>query len=48
MDVYRQGRVAIANAPGTGIADDKLVYAYVPKMIQYYLNEEQIIPNVLT
>lgn len=48
MDVYRQGRVAIANAPGTGIADDKLVYAYVPEMIRYYLDEEQIIPNVPT
>ena len=48
MDVYRQGRVAIANAPGTGVADDKLVYAYVPAMIRYYLQEEQIIPNVPT
>ncbi len=48
MEVYRQGRVAIANAPGTGIADDKLVYAYVPQMIRYYLDEEQIIPNVPT
>lgn len=48
MEVYRQGRVAIANAPGTGVADDKLVYAYVPKMIRYYLGEEQIIPNVPT
>lgn len=48
MEVYRQGRVAIANAPGTGVADDKLVYAYVPQMIRYYLGEEQIIPNVPT
>jgi len=48
MDVYRQGHVALANAPGTGIADDKVVYAYVPKMIRYYLNEEPIIPNVPT
>ncbi len=48
MEVYRQGKVAIANAPGTGIADDKLVYAYVPDMIRYYLSEEQIIPNVPT
>lgn len=48
MEVYRQGQVAIANAPGTGIADDKLVYAYVPEMIRYYLNEEQIVPNVPT
>lgn len=48
MEVYRHGRVAIANALGTGVADDKLIYAYVPKMIRYYLGEEQIIPNVPT
>jgi len=48
MDVYRTGRVAIVNAPGTGVADDKVVYAYVPKIIKYYLNEEIIIPNVPT
>lgn len=48
MDVYRAGRVALANAPGTGVADDKVIYAYVPKMIQYYLGEDTIIPNVPT
>ena len=48
MDVYKSGRVAIANAPGTGVADDKVVYVYVPKMISYYLGEEVIIPNVHT
>jgi uncharacterized circularly permuted ATP-grasp superfamily protein len=48
MDVYRAGRVALANAPGTGVADDKVVYAYVPKMVKYYLDEEIIIPNVPT
>ncbi|WP_030007087.1 circularly permuted type 2 ATP-grasp protein [Picosynechococcus sp. NKBG042902] len=48
MEVYRQGRVAIANAPGTGIADDKMVYGYVPQMIRYYLGEDQILPNVET
>ena len=48
MEVYRQGRVALANAPGTGVADDKVVYAYVPQMIHYYLNEEQLLPNVPT
>ena len=37
MDAYRAGRVALANAPGTGIADDKVVYAYVPQIIKYYL-----------
>lgn len=48
MEVYRAGRVALANALGTGVADDKLVYAYVPQMIRYYLDEDQIIPNVPT
>jgi uncharacterized circularly permuted ATP-grasp superfamily protein len=48
MDVYRAGRVALANAPGTGIADDKAVYAYVPQMIKYYLGEEIGLPNVPT
>ena len=48
MDVYRAGRVALANAPGTGVADDKVVYAYVPKMIRFYLGEEAILPNVPT
>ncbi len=48
MDVYQAGRVALANAPGTGVADDKVVYAYVPKIIKYYLGEEAILPNVPT
>ena len=48
MEVYRAGRVALANAPGTGVADDKVIYAYVPQMIQYYLGEEVILPNVPT
>ena len=48
MAAYRAGRVAIANAPGTGVADDKLIYAYVPEMIRYYLGEEPIIANVPT
>ncbi|MGJ3244810.1 MAG: circularly permuted type 2 ATP-grasp protein [Elainellaceae cyanobacterium] len=48
MEVYREGRVAIANALGTGVADDKVIYAYVPQMIQYYLGEDQILPNVPT
>jgi uncharacterized circularly permuted ATP-grasp superfamily protein len=48
MEVYRAGRVAIANALGTGIADDKVIYAYVPQMIRYYLGEDQILPNVPT
>ncbi len=48
MDVYRAGRVTLANAPGTGVADDKAVYAYVPEIIKYYLGEEPILPNVPT
>jgi uncharacterized circularly permuted ATP-grasp superfamily protein len=48
MEVYEGGRVAIANAPGTGVADDKVIYAYVPEMIRYYLGEEPILSNVPT
>jgi uncharacterized circularly permuted ATP-grasp superfamily protein len=48
MRAWKDGKVAIANAPGTGVADDKVVYAYVPDMIRYYLNEEPKIPNVPT
>ncbi len=48
MEVYKAGRVALANAPGTGVADDKVVYAYVPEMIKFYLGEEAILPNVPT
>jgi uncharacterized circularly permuted ATP-grasp superfamily protein len=48
FDVYRSGRVALANAPGNGIADDKVVYGYVPKIIKYYLDQDPIIPNVPT
>src|SRR5208282_5361975 len=42
------GNVALANAPGTGVADDKVVYAYVPRIIKYYLGEDIILPNVPT
>lgn len=48
MNAYRAGNVAIANAPGTGVADDKAIYAYVPDMIRYYLGEEPILHNVPT
>jgi uncharacterized circularly permuted ATP-grasp superfamily protein len=48
MESYKKGRVALANAPGTGVSDDKAIYAYVPKMINYYLAEEPILPNVPT
>ncbi|TWT90578.1 hypothetical protein Mal64_09720 [Pseudobythopirellula maris] len=48
MRAYREGGVTLANAPGAGIADDKGVYAYVPKIIEYYLSEEAILPNVPT
>lgn len=48
FDVYKNGKVALANAPGTGVADDKVIYAYVPRIIKYYLGEDAIIPNVET
>lgn len=48
MRAYQSGNVALANAPGTGVADDKVIYAYVPEMIRYYLGETQILPNVPT
>ncbi len=48
IGVYKAGRIAMANAPGTGIADDKVIYAYVPKIIKYYTGEEPILPNVPT
>lgn len=48
MDVFQAGRVAIANMPGPGVADDKVVYAFVPDMIKYYLDQDPILPNVPT
>jgi len=48
MRAWQKGNVALANAPGAGVADDKVVYAFVPKMIKYYLDEEAILPNVPT
>jgi uncharacterized circularly permuted ATP-grasp superfamily protein len=46
MRAWRAGNVALANAPGAGVADDKLVYTYVPAMIRYYLDQDAILPNV--
>jgi uncharacterized circularly permuted ATP-grasp superfamily protein len=48
MRAWRKGNVALANAPGAGVADDKAVYAFVPQMIKYYLDEDAILPNVPT
>jgi uncharacterized circularly permuted ATP-grasp superfamily protein len=48
FSAYRRGRVVLANAVGTGVADDKAIYAYMPRIIRYYLAEEAIIPNVET
>jgi uncharacterized circularly permuted ATP-grasp superfamily protein len=48
MQAYRKGNVALANAVGTGVADDKAVYAYIPRIIRYYLDEDPILPNVET
>ena len=48
FNAYRAGNVSIINAIGTGVADDKAVYAYVPAIIRFYLSEEPILPNVQT
>ncbi|MCC9605077.1 circularly permuted type 2 ATP-grasp protein [Blastopirellula sp. JC732] len=48
IEAYKAGNIALANAPGTGIADDKVIYAYVPDIIKYYLGEDPILPNVPT
>ena len=48
MAAYRGGRVALANAPGNGVADDKVIYAYVPEIIRYYEGADAILPNVPT
>ncbi|HKL63064.1 MAG TPA: circularly permuted type 2 ATP-grasp protein, partial [Woeseiaceae bacterium] len=48
MRAWRKGNVALANAPGSGVADDKMVYTYVPDLIRYYLDQDPIIPNVPT
>jgi uncharacterized circularly permuted ATP-grasp superfamily protein len=48
MDAYRAGNVVLANAVGSGVADDKAVYPYVPAMIKYYLGEDPVLPNVPT
>ena len=46
MRAWRKGKVALANAPGAGVADDKVVYAFVPQIIKYYLDQDPLIPNV--
>ena len=48
MDVYRAGNITIANAPGTGIADDKAIYSYMPEIIEFYTGEKAILKNVQT
>ena len=48
IDAYRAGNVSLANAPGSGVADDKAIYAYVPQIIEYYLSESPILANVPT
>jgi uncharacterized circularly permuted ATP-grasp superfamily protein len=48
MSAYRAGNVAIVNAPGTGIADDKAVYSYMPEIVRYYAGQEALLPNVET
>jgi uncharacterized circularly permuted ATP-grasp superfamily protein len=48
MDVYRAGGITIANAPGTGIADDKAIYSFMPEIVEFYTGEKPILPNVPT
>jgi uncharacterized circularly permuted ATP-grasp superfamily protein len=48
VDAYRRGAVSLANSIGTGVADDKVTYYFVPKMIRYYLDQDPILPNVET
>lgn len=48
MRAWKAGKVALANAPGAGVADDKVVYSYVPEIIKYYLDQDAIVPNVPT
>jgi uncharacterized circularly permuted ATP-grasp superfamily protein len=48
MDVYRAGGLTIANAPGTGIADDKAIYSYMPEIVEFYTGEKPLLPNVPT
>jgi uncharacterized circularly permuted ATP-grasp superfamily protein len=48
FDAYRRGNLTLANAPGCGVADDKAIYAYVPHIIRYYLDQDPVIPNVPT
>jgi uncharacterized circularly permuted ATP-grasp superfamily protein len=48
VDAYRRGNVSLANTIGTGVADDKVTYYFVPKMIRYYLDQDPILPNVET
>lgn len=48
MDVYRAGRITIANAPGTGISDDKAVYSFMPEIVEFYTGEKPLLPNVQT
>jgi uncharacterized circularly permuted ATP-grasp superfamily protein len=48
MDVYRSGGITIANAPGTGVADDKAIYSFMPEIVEFYTGEKPLLPNVPT
>jgi uncharacterized circularly permuted ATP-grasp superfamily protein len=48
MDVYRAGRITIANAPGTGVADDKAIYSFMPEIVEFYTGEKPLLQNVQT
>ena len=48
MDVYRAGKITLANAPGTGVADDKAIYSFMPEIVEFYTGETPLLPNVQT
>src|SRR5690606_4869417 len=48
IDVYRAGRITIANAPGTGVGDDKAIYSFMPEIVEFYTGEKPLLPNVET
>jgi uncharacterized circularly permuted ATP-grasp superfamily protein len=48
MDVYRAGRITLANAPGTGVGDDKAIYSFMPEIVEFYTGEKALLPNVET
>ena len=48
IDIYKSGAITLANAPGTGVADDKAIYSFMPEIIRFYMGEEPLLKNVQT